>query len=128
MRTLLPISLLLLSSGCVTNSYDYSRAIFVETERYYEITLNGKIAGHPASFSEWFFPKLFDRSRTIKLPKTFGIIDGNLIPHKKGSYGFVGKVELRKGYVDFDLEVDEYDRDTTEKWWWNGKYKLHREN
>ena len=123
MKILLILVLSLTLSSCIVfaGANYYDQATTEESEEFFSITLRGERSLHPASGSEWFFPKVSKQIYVIRLPKRLGKIDGTEIPTRKGSYSFVGTVILDEEYVDFDLQLDNPNRDD---WAWNGKYSF----
>jgi len=125
MKLLLVFALSLTISSCIAfaGSNFYDQTTITEHDDFFSVTLRGERSLHPASGSEWFFPKVSKQTYVIQLPKRFGLIEGKEIPTRKGSYKFIGTVELTENFVDFNLQLDapnKYD------WNWNGKYSFDK--
>ena len=104
----------------------YKTAYINKTKNGFIITLRGKGTGHPAGFSDVFFPKTFNDSMQYLIPRDIGIVKGEELPHDTCCYKSTGTITISKDKIDIDLLYKNTDDNRLEQGTWNGNYDLVR--
>jgi hypothetical protein len=115
--------ILLLSFG---GAKIYKTATLSKKGNAFVITVRGKGVGHPAGFSDIFFPKTHEMSEEYLIPRDIGIIKGEELPTQEGYYKSTGTITITHNHLKIDLFAINTDDNKLESHTWNGTYDLVR--
>lgn len=88
------------------------------------VTVKGKRVYMSHDLFSAFSNKTYEDSVNYVIPRNQGVIKGQELPQKKGSYNSVGQIVITGNKMKVDLYYDNYDDKTLDAGTWNGTYEL----
>jgi hypothetical protein len=121
----------LMLTGCGGASIN-TTAHIAKSGNGFIIILSGKGTGHPAGFSDLFFPKTFDDSIELSIYKSYDTINYSqvieLYPISKNVFDTIkfskGKIIIKDNFLKVDLYSTYPDYPPNDPLNWNGDYEL----